>query len=470
MPKLHIDEKSLATAEGVKSILGQLVTTVNEINEANTKYHEEAEIKDLELGKQREKLTELETKLKAGEDVSTELDSTKVKMNELMDEISDLRSKYRQPNLAITGEQKQAMHEAVIKPVIGQWVKGKNNGSAADFFKFIDTQGAEQFKTLNISNPDEGARAVAEILSRDLIEYAREFSPILSQVGRKPSMTRNFRELVLVSYPGTRKGIENVAGVATVETSTQEYKEVKSKEFKVEAEPRITDEAMYGADMDLYGDLIRLLGTEVGIYLAAQVLYGDGSDKSARGILSSNRIDITDTTGESFKPTLAADPSNARGANFYPVFPTGVSGELGTDDMAIVDMIIDVTNTMPTRWLNGAVWHMNRNTKGVLEKVRTTDDKPVLIESYMSGGQPMLRGYPIVIDDTLPDIAVDSTPIIFGRLDQAYAINDGDIDKMLINPYKVSGCTLIEYAKEMFEMMQNSDAIVIVACTTNGPA
>lgn len=467
MPKLHFDEKAAATADGIKSMLGQLVATVNEINEANAKYHEEAQAKDDLLGEQREKLADLETKAKAGENVSTELEETKAKMNELLDEISDLRSKFRQPNLAVTGEQKQAMHEAVIKPVIGQWVKGKSNGTASEFFKFINTEGAEQFKTLNITNADEGGRAVAEVLSRDLIEYAREFSPILSQVGRKPSMTRNFRELVLVSYPGTRKGIEHVAGTATTETSTQEYKEVKSKVFKVEAEPRITDEAMYGADMDLYGDLIRLLGTEIGIYLAAQVLYGDGSDKSARGILSSQRIDITDGTGESWKPTLATDPANARSADFYPVIGTGVSGSLGADDMAVVDLIIDVTNTLPTRWLNGSAWHMNRKTKGVLEKIRTADDKPVLIESYMSGGQPLLRGYPVVIDDTLPDIAADSTPIIFGRLDQAYAINDGDIDKMLLNPYKVTGCTLVEYAKEMFEMIQNSDAIIVISCTTN---
>ena len=54
------------------------------------------------------------------------------------------------------------------------------------------------------------------------------------------------------SYPSVAEGIENVAGTDFAQTTTQEYKEVKSKEFKVSAKPRITDEAMYGADIDLY--------------------------------------------------------------------------------------------------------------------------------------------------------------------------------------------------------------------------
>ena len=62
----------------------------------------------------------------------------------------------------------------------------KTQGTAADFFKFIETVGAERLKVLNITNADEGARAVAQVLSSDVIAYAREFSPILGQVGRKP--------------------------------------------------------------------------------------------------------------------------------------------------------------------------------------------------------------------------------------------------------------------------------------------
>lgn len=386
---------------------------------------------------------------------------------ELTQEISDLRSKYKAPAAAVTEDQKKALHDGILKPVIGSWLKGKSKKTSTDLFKFVAEEGSERFKALNLTNADEGGRAVAEILSRDVIEYAREYSPILDQVGRKPSMTRNFRELVLVTYPSVAEGIENVAGTDFAETTTQEYKEVKSKEFKVSAKPRITDEAMYGADIDLYGDLVRLLGREVSIYLAAQVLYGNGTGKNARGILSSQRVDITDGTGKSWLPTLAADPANARPADYYPVVSTGVSGDLGADDVARMNFIIDLVNKLPTQWLSGAKFHMNRQTKGKIEKIRQENGDPVFLNSYREGTGLMLMGYPVIIDDTLPNMAANSTPIIFGNLSAAYALNDGDIDKMLLDPYTVDDCTVVKYSKEMFEMVQNSDAILIVACTTN---
>lgn len=443
-------KNATSNLEKMKADNEKLMNDINALNEKNT-----------ELKGEIDKLKE------AGDQDGVK--QLAAQIEEHMTEIDEKFRKLQSTNTVMTEEEKQKVHNEVLKPVIGKWMKGKQNNTAPEFFKFIETGAKEQFKTLNITNPDEGGRAIAEILSRDVIEYAREYSPVLSQVGRKPSMTRNFRELVLVSYPSVAEGIENVAGTDFAETTTQEYKEVKSKEFKVSAKPRITDEAMYGTDINVYADLIRLLGREIGIYLAAQVLFGNGTGKNARGILSSNRVDITNLTGESWKPTLAPDPANARDADYFPAVATGVSGSLGATDKAIVDFIIDLINTLPTQWLTGARFHMNRKTKGVLEKVRDADDKPIFISSYMNGGQLMLMGYPVVIDDTLPDLAADSTPIIFGNLAAAYAINDGDVDKLLIDPYTVDDCTVVKYSKEMFEIVQNSDAILVVAATTNGP-
>lgn len=389
---------------------------------------------------------------------------------EIKNLISDLESKVKTPLSAVTAEDEQKALKSVVVKVTADWARGKQNGTAADLYKYVADKGTEKFKALNITNADEGGRAIAEILSRDVIEYAREYSPILENVGRKSSMTRNYRELVLVSYPSVQEGIENVAGTSISETTTQEYKEVVSGTFKVNAKPRITDEAMYGTDIDIYGQLTSLLGREISIYLANQVLFGDGSAKSARGILSSNRVDITDTSGESFKPTLASNPDNARPADYYPVKATGVSGAIGADDTAIVDFVIDVANEFPTMYLGGAKWYMNRKTKGIFEKVRDSEGNPIFKMSYREGGGVVLNGYPVIIDDTMPDVAADSTFAIFGNLGLAYAINDGDIDKMLIDPYTVDGCTVIKYDKEMFEMVQNSDAIIVCAATTNSGA
>ena len=56
---------------------------------------------------------------------------------------------------------------------------------------------------------------------------------------------------------------ENVAGTTIQETKTQKYGEVKNRICKLNAKPRITDEAMYASDLDLYAHLMRLLDEEI---------------------------------------------------------------------------------------------------------------------------------------------------------------------------------------------------------------
>lgn len=388
-------------------------------------------------------------------------------IEEIQDEMSDLRSKYKAPVTVINDEQQKDALKTIAKKAVGAFLKTKDK--QGDFFEFIENNAVEQCKTLNISSPETGGLAVAEILSRDVMDYYRDVSPIVGEVGRKTAMTRNYRQMIRVSWPSVAEGIENVAGVVPTETSTQEYVQVKSKEFKMYASPRITNEALNGVDVDIYSDLIMSLGEEQGVYLANQILFGDGQDKNARGILSSNRFDITDVTGESWKPTIAPDPDDARNADFYPAYATGVSGSIGADDKAKVDWLLTFMRKLPKRYRANAKLYMNENTLLAFELLRDADDKPIFRLNYMEG-EPRLNGKPVVIDDTLPDIAADSAFIIYGDLPMAFAINDGDIDQMLLDPYTKKGSLIIYTEKEMFEMAQRSDAILIGVATTNGAA
>jgi len=453
------------TIDEIKALLETATTKFAEAKKENEQT--QVQVKTLET-----KLAEMQTKfdkVNTGND-----DDAKVKLadqiNELQAEVSDLRTKAAKPAVAVIDSkaQKDALVH-VARKAIGAFIKGKNGQNDGDFFNFIKQHAENQMKTLNITNAAQGGLAVAEILSREVLDYARELSPVVAEIGLKPAITRDYRQLIKVTYPSVQAGIENVAGSAIAETTTQTYNEVKARVFKLNAKPRITDEAMFGTDIDIYSDLVSSLGEEVGIYLAAQILFGNGTGKNARGILSSNRVNITDLTGESWKPTLGV---GARSPDFYPAFATGVSGSLGATDVDIVNFVIDVCNTLPTRYLNGAKWYMNRKTKGLFEKVRYDDGKPVFTYDYIEGlpgRRLMLNGYPVVIDDTLPNVAANSLFAIFGRLDLAFAMNNGDIDKMLLDPYTVDGCTVIKMDKEFFEMAQRSDAILVLAATANGP-
>lgn len=432
---------------------------------------------------QKSENSKLETKFKALDEKYTELlgkfdklqesgdkDTSAVKaetetlvkqLEEMQDEMSDLRSKQKAPVTAISDKDQQKALHTIAKKAVGSFLQKKDGN--LDFFKFIGENAELQCKTLNISSPETGGLAVAETLARDVLDYYRDISPIVSEVGRKSSMTRDYRQLIRITWPGVSEGIEAVAGTVPAETSTQEYTELKSKEFKMYAQPRITNEALTGTDIDVYSDLVAALGEEQGVYLANQILFGDGLNKNARGILSSKRFDITNLTGESFKPTLG---TGARNPDFYPAYTTGVSGAIGTDDKSKVDWLLTFMRKLPKRYRSNAKLYMNENTLLEFELLRDANDNPIFRLNYMEG-EPRLNGKPVVIDDTLPDIAADSAFIIYGDLAAAFAINDGDIDQMLLDPYTKKGSLIVYTEKEMFEMAQRSDAILIGAATTN---
>jgi HK97 family phage major capsid protein len=447
--------------EKLKELLEKAQANFNEQREKNEALTKQ--IADLQG-----KLDTVTEQMKNGVDAG----QLQTKMEDLVEEISDLRSKYRAPASVITDDQqKKAIHEVVMKS-FGAFMK-KNKGTQGDVVEGLTQEIENQVKTLNLSTPAQGGYAVMEVLSMDVLDHAREFSPIVQQIMLKSDMTRDYRQLIKITYPSIAEGIEAVAGTVPAETSTQTYAEVKSKVFKLYAQPRITNEALYGADINVYQDLITTLGEEIGIYLAAQILYGDGTDLNARGILSSNRVDITDGTGKSWLPTLTPTGVGARPSDYFPALGTGVSGDFGADDVARVNFLIDAEAALPTRYLVNAKWYMNRKTLARWKKVRFDDGKPALVWDYIDGTRgrvPLLNGYPVVVDDTMPDVAANSTPMIFGDLSRAFAYAPGDIDQMLLDPYTKKGNLIVYVEKNFTEMIQRSDAIIIVACTTNDGA
>ena len=60
--------------------------------------------------------------------------------------------------------------------------------------------------------------------------------------------------------------------------------------------------------------------------------------------------------------------------------------------------------------------------------------------------------------------------MIFGDLSRAFAYAPGDIDQLLLDPYSKKGNLIVYVEKNFFEMVQRSDAILVIACTTNDGA
>lgn len=312
-------------------------------------------------------------------------------------------------------------------------------------------------KALAVAGSSGEALAIAEELGRTVIEQARENVAILGLISRKTVGSVDHRELVLRGYPSVGDGVEQLAGTNWPKTNTQKYEEVLLNQAKKYAKPQISDEASNDPHIDIWAHLRALLVEEFMRTWAVQVLFGDGSAGNLKGILSSNRVDITATTGESWKPNATRD------FDYYPAARTGVATGFGSDAKASMDFFIDVTTQLPTAYLKTANWIMNRKTLGAIRKFRDADGHPFVTRE---NGKFFIEGYEVVIEDYMPDIAANSLPVIFGDLSQAFCLCDID-DTFLVDPYTVDGAVLLKQTSRKGDIVHKNDAIVVVATTTN---
>jgi len=470
------------TPEELKAQLALAVKLGKEVEAENAKIKIKAEKLEADNVAMMTKFEALSKQIEDGGGDIKQLEEMAETIKELQSEISDVRSKHQKPSLVLPEDAKTALKQ-VAGGAIGSFLaqKKRDGGVKADdlndFMSIAAAGVADKVKALNIATDADGGLAIAEILATDVLDYARNSYPILQEVGFKSGMTRNYRQLVNLGGVGVRRGAENTDGQTKIDpatgkyvsTATQSYAEVKSNTFQASAEPLISDHAMSAPDIDIYNDLIVDLGIEVGEWLANDVTLGSGAltggDGTARGILGS-RLDITNLTGESWKPTKGA---GRRNADVFPAYATGVAGDMGANDKTRVDWLLKFMRQLPVRYRMGAKLYMNENTLSVFELARDANERPVFRVTYMDG-EPRLNGKPVVLDDNMPDIATDAAFIMYGDLKLAYAINNGDVEKMQINPYIVRGATVVEYDKEMFEMIQRSDALIIGVATTNAAA
>jgi HK97 family phage major capsid protein len=469
-------------AEALKAQLVLAVKMGKELQEANVIIESKAaKLEEANIGMLK-KFEALSKQIEDGGGDVKQLEEMADKIKELQSEISDVRSKAKTPAQILPEDSKKALR-MVAGGAIGSFLaqKKRDGGVKSDDLSDFMTMAAkgltDKFKELNISTPADGGLAIANVLATDVLDYARNAYPILQEIGFKSGMTRSYRQLINLGGVGVRRGSENTDGQTKINpangkyisTETQTYAEVKSNTFQASAEPLISDHAMAAPDINIYNDLIVDLGIEVGEWMAKDVTLGNGTlvggDGEARGILGS-RLDITNTTGESWKPTKGV---GRRNADVFPAYSTGVAGDIGVDDKTRVNWLMKFMRQLPVRYRMGAKLYMNENTLSVFELARDANERPVFRLTYMDG-EVRLNGKPIVLDDNMPDIGVDTAFIMYGNLKLAYVINNGDVEKMQINPYIVRGATVVEYDKEMFEMIQRSDALIVGVATTNSGA
>lgn len=159
------------------------------------------------------------------------------------------------------------------------------------------------------------------------------------------------------------------------------------------------------------------IGTEVSDEFAKQedvaFVAGDGTNKP-KGFLT-------------YVPGGANDATHPAGA--LTVVP------MGHDTNIQPDTLISFSASLPAAYRQNANWLMNSQTAAKVATLKDGQGNYLWRAAFLVGQPATLLGFPVEIDENMPNVAEDNLPIAFGDFARGYLINDRTGTRILRDPY-----------------------------------
>lgn len=174
-------------------------------------------------------------------------------------------------------------------------------------------------------------------------------------------------------------------------------------------------------------------------------LTGDGANGRPRGLATYPRVataDASRTWGE--MQYLAAGHASA------------------PDDAAWVMALVKIVLTLHPRYRTGAAWLMNNATLIRIRQIKDTANRLMWSDHGNLSESPevaTLLGYPIHIDNNMPDIGADAFPIAFGNFGQGYVIVDRHGIRIVRDETTIKGVITLDTYKRVGGGLGDSNAI-----------
>lgn len=194
--------------------------------------------------------------------------------------------------------------------------------------------------------------------------------------------------------------------VGRTEKDGPKYEEVVIDVHTLYTEPKVTEEILDDIDTVITSEIVDSTVDALTELEGDAFINGDGV-KKPRGLLS-------------YDTKVGSKVSDFEWGKVLKV-KTGKSGELGTNQIAA---FYTAKNIMRRTLKPSCVWLMNSNTATELEKLKDENGRPLWSPSIREDRPDMFLGFPIEIDDFMPDISAGGIFAFFIAKKKAYAIRD----------------------------------------------
>lgn len=196
---------------------------------------------------------------------------------------------------------------------------------------------------------------------------------------------------------------------------------------------KVSVELLQDSDFDVQPMLARILGTRLARAQAPDWTLGSGTGEPD-GICRSG---------------LTADVNQ------------GTSGTFTYAELCSVEDAVDPA------YLQNARWAMNSKMWSKIRQLVDTAGRPLITEAAAAGigaaVNRQLLGYPVVIDQSLPDAADNTNFAILGDIAEAYVIRRVGSIVMWVNPYASSRYVQFEASERADGTVQNRNAYAVLA-------
>ncbi|WP_172330009.1 phage major capsid protein [Mangrovicoccus sp. HB161399] len=291
---------------------------------------------------------------------------------------------------------------------------GSRNERAA-IGDFVRSGSEVGVKALSVGTPSDGGYTVLTQFANAIRVKVREVSPFANLVRRVVLNTGDkWAEPYDIGEIGAAWVTETAARPGLTE-STFGLLEIPLAE--IYTSQIVTQKLLDTSDYDIGNFVSGRIVNKFAVSEGAAFISGDGVNKP-QGLLSyttSTDDDSTRTHGE-----IQYIPSGADGA-FTATSP--------------YDTLVDLVHSLRAPYRPRAAFLMNRKTAGTVRKFKDANGQPLWQQSMAAGQPETILGFPVYIDEQMPDIASDSLSIAFGDYEQAYTIVEQPGVKMLRDPY-----------------------------------
>jgi HK97 family phage major capsid protein len=294
-------------------------------------------------------------------------------------------------------------------------------------------------KALSAGSGADGGFLVPEETEHQITRRLAQVSVIRAISGHRQVSSTIFRKPFQIS--GAASGWVGETA-ARPQTDNPTFAELAFPTMELYAMPAATqtllDDSAVNIDEWIAGEIDTVFAEQEGTAFVS----GDGANKP-KGFLA--------------YPTV---PENSWEWGKLGYVPTGAAGGFAVDDAA--DALIDVVYSVKAGYRQNGTFVMNRRTQSEVRKLKDEGGCYLWSPGLQAGQPATLLGYPVMTDDSMPDIAANSLSIAFGDFRRGYLVVDRLGVRVLRDPYSAKPYVLFYVTKRVGGGVADFDAIKLL--------